>query len=106
MKHTLSNDLHWYFSLLWGRGSEDSYQVRKRIKDPRELDTVERFLRFRAFVSPTYVSVAFTEATEVEKLEGCDPLRRMVAYAQYAKHLSQYYSQHRNEYKKIGKVCQ
>ena len=48
------------------------------------------------------MSVASAEV----KLSECDPLRKMVAYAQYAKHLSYYYSQHRNEYKKIGEVCQ
>ena len=106
MKQTLSNDFHWYFALLMGSGKDEHYQARKRVKNPREFDTVERFLRFRAFVSPTYVSVAFTEAAATEKLSKSDPLRKMIAYAQYAKHLSNYYSQHRNEYKKIGKVCQ
>ena len=46
MSHTLSNDLHWYFSLLWGGGTEDLYQARKRLNNPEEFDTVERFLRF------------------------------------------------------------
>ena len=106
MRNTLSNDLHWYFSLLWRRGDGDSYRARKRIKDPRELDTVERFLQFKAHVSPIYVSVSFTEGSEEEQMEHCDPFRKMVAFAQYSRHLCNYYSEQRSEYKKIGKACQ
>jgi hypothetical protein len=70
-----------------------------------DFDPVERFIRFRAYASPTYISVAFTE-TDIEKLNKMDPIRKAIACSTYATYLGDYYPQQQTEYTAVGAVCQ
>ena len=70
-----------------------------------EFDPVERFIRFRAYASPTYISTTFQES-DFEELDKVDPLRKTIACSTYAEYLGEYYPQQQAEYQQIAEVCE
>eukprot|EP00092_Neocalanus_flemingeri_P004977 GFUD01005353.1.p1 GENE.GFUD01005353.1~~GFUD01005353.1.p1 ORF type:complete len:895 (-),score=157.64 GFUD01005353.1:705-3389(-) len=122
MNDALANDMHFYYSLCKGKKNMEEVSncvgpfhvdVRKVKKISLEFDPVERFLRFKAFANPHYISVDFLENGDFlkneennDKLRMLDPIRKSFALARYSKHLSSYYTQHSQEYNGISRKCQ
>ena len=112
MNHTMASATKYYLYEKMYLG-EKTYQnlksfVRKRIVSNRiadDFDPVERFIRFRAYASPTYLSVAFRES-KFEELKIKDPMRKAIACSTYANYLGEYYPQQQEEYQAVGQVCE
>jgi len=132
MKHALTSDLHFYFSLksknadeiedlsetfgcaTSGKSTFFTGPIKEKVikvsKDSLVFDPVERFLRFKACADPGYLSVDFIENGKKLRngeadLRLLDPIRKSFALAQYSKHLSSYFVQHSEEYKEIREKC-
>jgi hypothetical protein len=82
-------------------------RIHKRVDIKTSDDPVERFLLFKAFASPHYLSVAFTEANmTINELKMSDPLRKAFVLSQYSKFLSDYFPEHMEEYTEIREGCE
>ena len=83
----------------------------KERKNP-DSQPVERFLRIKAFSNPHYIASKFVQNCrretdlEEEDFHLCDPIRKSLSLARYAKLLSYYYVQYSQEYLEISKVRQ
>ena len=125
MNHVVANDFHLYYSLFCGTkhvnieqefGGKTTRRRRhpsfKKVPHATYLDPVNRFLKFRAFASPIYISLTY-DATPTtgdfiqdEKiLTEKDPIRKAFACATYSKYLSTLNTQQSDEYEKVGKAC-
>ena len=103
-----SASTYYLYEKMWF--GEKSYQnlksiARKKVVSNDEYDAVERYIRFRAYASPTYISVAFSESRQ-EDLATMDPMRKAIACSTYATYLGEYYMQQQAEYQAVGRVCE
>ena len=123
MDHVVANDFHLYYSLYFGSkhvnmeaefGAKTIKRQSSFKKHPTApyLDPVDRFLRFRAFASPIYISLTFDETkltgdflSDEKVLTASDPIRKAFACATYSKYLSTTNTQQCDEFKKVGKAC-
>jgi len=123
MNHVVANDFHLYYSMYFGSQhvnfeAELGAQRLKRQTSYKKrtyaeyLDPVDRFLKFRAFASPIYISLTFDEikttgdfSQDEKVLTASDPIRKAFACATYSKYLSTMNTQQSDEYKKVGKSC-
>ena len=96
-------------------------QVRDGWDDDGEfaIDPVKRYLVFKAYANPHYLSIKLTKSTEhddlksfssldkseMESPEKEDPLRQAFSLSSHAKLLADYFPEHAAEYNRIGDAC-
>jgi hypothetical protein len=71
-------------------------------------DPVKRYLRFKAYANPDYLSMELLHNKEkaTKKLKSIDPLRRSFVLGAHAKLLAEYFPEHSDEYIQISLNCQ
>jgi len=119
MNHVVANDFHLYYQLYFGskhvnlQAEIETHKLRRQTSIKKHtnviyLDPVDRFLKFKAYASPTYISLTYNETPLLGDhitLSANDPIRKAFACATYSKYLATSNATHGDEYEKVGKAC-
>ena len=71
-----------------------------------ESDPVNRYLRFKAFANPNYLSLKLIHKDSEASLTQVDPLRLAFALSSHASLLAEFFPEHSTEYLKIKNRCE